>query len=107
MAAKKKKSLLPNKMRINSQHWDIKYVGRADLIDGRDVLAGCEIAQERTIMIDRDLCSEAAKETLIHEVIHAYFELEREFEVDAEEELVRMFTRWFLDLTRNNNAFWT
>lgn len=98
------------KVKLFGQTWTIRYIKKIREKDGTE-LHGYSESGAREIGICTDLCPEAMRDTLLHEIIHSYYRMSPclsdepafpEDPDDAEEALVVLHTTLFIDLLSNN-----
>lgn len=102
--ARSKINSFPSEILILNQKWTIKFV---DVVDKNEPLMGCCDFNNREIRIDKTLVDEAKKETLIHEMCHAYIHHLGGIPLELEEHLVQIFSVIFMDIVRANKPFWS
>jgi len=111
----------PTEINILGQNWTILYMknivepdDRPGLEPSPGMILGLCDSMSTTIYICTDQSKEAMKNTLIHEILHAYYHLlphaispENAYEGDSfEETLVSMFSGAFLDMVHKLKPFW-
>lgn len=84
-----------NKITIKGQLYKVKFIDCDDLFNGLTKI------DTKTIIIDNNLNNETLFETVIHELIHAYFFECGLDEYCADEKLVTFLARHFFDLEKS------
>lgn len=102
----------PTEIIIKSRVWTIHYVPKdhPELVEGEDdYLLGCCQYPARTIHICTDQSLESMQDTLVHEMIHAWYSSIGGVDHDdekAEENFVLNATEAFFEIVRNSTSTW-
>ncbi len=100
----------PNTLKIFNYTWDIAYATAVPTNDDGeeyDLLGKCDLFT-KTIVVDINQGRERLRETLLHEICHAYAHSVPglELKLKHEEKFCDLFAAIFIDFVRNNVAFW-
>lgn len=102
--AKAPKGFPKKSIKVFGQEWTVQYVKGLTAEQG---IFGCTNESERMILIDADQSAESARDTLLHEALHAVLHTAGFMEIndEMEEKLVRVLTPGLIDLFRNNEIW--
>lgn len=95
---------LPQKVKIGPTHYSINYMSKDQ--DEAGVYGRCN-TKTHEIHINRSICDEEAKASVLHEVLHGVFSVANVSHVlnmneQGEENLIRMLEPFMLQLIREN-----
>jgi hypothetical protein len=92
---------VPGKVKIGGQSWRVK-VGPIHTDDG-DYLYGRTVPRRLLIQVAADQAAAQARDTMLHEILHAVVSNTALGMSDADEEqLIRTVTPWLLAVLRDN-----
>ncbi len=100
----------PATIKIFNYTWNITYAATVPADDDEeeyDLLGKCDLFT-KTIVVDINQGRERLRETLLHEVCHAYMHSVPGLvlKIKHEEKFCDLFAAIFIDFVRNNSEFW-
>jgi hypothetical protein len=95
---------LPLAVQIHGQEWRIEYTPAVS--DSASYMGEC-VPWHRVIRIDCNMAAGAMADTLLHEIMHAYYShSDLQWEGEDEEAVITYATRSVMELIRVNGVDW-